>query len=146
MVVVAFFSEWYQSFSNSFDSKIDVIILHLIFWNSIASSSLLIQSSDLHWPLSVYLFFFFFFRKLWLETGLEQHNLIENAINNHSVGQLKFIKSMKDFTNRWVQTLRRNKANNNLITSNIIKLYKIMKNMFLSTYILVSHELLCFLL
>lgn len=38
--------------------------------------------------------------KLWLETGLEQHNLIENAINNHSVGQLKFIKSMKDFTNR----------------------------------------------
>lgn len=38
--------------------------------------------------------------KLWLETGLEQHGLIGDAINNNSVGQLRFIKSMKDFTNR----------------------------------------------
>lgn len=38
--------------------------------------------------------------KLWLETGLEQHHLIENAINNNSDNELRYIKSMKDFTNR----------------------------------------------
>lgn len=38
--------------------------------------------------------------KLWLETGLDQHRLIENTINNNSVSELKFIKSIVDFTNR----------------------------------------------